>query len=75
MKDISDFLEGGLWYPHIQGDHQQHHGKVWPEIKSWRTCPLEAVYPIVWMDVIHRKVHDDKRRHLHVRFTMYLTRL
>lgn len=36
--------------------------RVLPEIQSWRSRSLEAVYPIVWMDAIHYKVMDDKMR-------------
>ena len=33
---------------------------VLPEMQSWRNRPLDAVYPIVWVDAIHYKVMDDK---------------
>ncbi len=36
--------------------------RVLPELQSWRTRPLDPVYPIVWMDAIHYKVMDDKNR-------------
>ena len=36
--------------------------RVLPELQSWRTRPLDSVYPIVWMDAIHYKVMDDKNR-------------
>lgn len=35
--------------------------KVWPEVQEWRSRPLEAVYPFVWMDAIHYKVRDEGR--------------
>jgi len=28
--------------------------KLLPELKAWRERELEAVYPIVWLDAIHR---------------------
>lgn len=30
--------------------------KVWPEVEAWRSRPLEACYPIVWMDAMYFKV-------------------
>lgn len=30
-----------------------------PELKAWQNRPLEAVYPIVWMDAIHYKVKEN----------------
>lgn len=36
--------------------------RVLPEIKSWRSRPLESVYAIVWMDAIHYKVFDEGGR-------------
>ncbi|KAA6347403.1 hypothetical protein EZS27_005087 [termite gut metagenome] len=36
---------------------------ILPEIQqSWRSRPLDSVYPIVWMDAIHYKVMDEKNR-------------
>jgi transposase-like protein len=36
--------------------------RVLPEIQSWRSRPLDSLYPIVWMDAIHYKVMDEKNR-------------
>lgn len=36
--------------------------RILPEIKSWRSRPLESVYAIVWMDAIHYKVFDEGGR-------------
>lgn len=35
--------------------------KVWPEIEAWRSRPLEACYPIVWMDAMYFKVRVSNR--------------
>lgn len=35
--------------------------QVWPQVQQWRSRPLEAVYPFVWMDAIHIKVRIDGR--------------
>lgn len=33
--------------------------KIIPEIKAWQNRPLEAVYPILWLDAMHFKVKED----------------
>ena len=33
--------------------------RVLPEIKAWKSRPLDSVYAIVWMDAIHYKVMDN----------------
>ena len=35
--------------------------KVLPLLQEWRSRPLEAVYPIVWLDAIHYKVRQEGR--------------
>lgn len=35
--------------------------KLLPELKTWRERPLEAVYPIVWLDAIHYKIKENGR--------------
>lgn len=35
--------------------------KVLPLVKEWQSRPLEAIYPIVWLDAIHYKVREDAR--------------
>lgn len=35
--------------------------KVIPAMQEWRNRPLEAIYPIVFMDCIHYKVKEDGR--------------
>lgn len=34
---------------------------VWDTVQGWQTRPLEAVYPILYLDGIVVKVHQDKR--------------
>ena len=31
---------------------------VMDEVKTWQSRPLDALYPIVYLDCIHVKVHD-----------------
>jgi len=35
--------------------------KIIPEIKAWQSRPLEAVYPIIWLDAMRYKVKEDGR--------------
>jgi putative transposase len=35
--------------------------RVIPQVKEWQNRPLEAVYPIVWLDAMHYKVRDGGR--------------
>ena len=32
-----------------------------PKVREWQNRPLEAVYPIVWLDAIHFKVREEGR--------------
>lgn len=36
--------------------------RVLPELKAWRSRPLETIYAIVWKDAIHYKVFDESGR-------------
>lgn len=33
--------------------------RVLPELKAWKSRPLEEVYAIIWLDAIHYKVKDE----------------
>jgi transposase-like protein len=35
--------------------------KIIPELEAWRSRPLEALYPIVYLDAIHFKVRENGR--------------
>lgn len=35
--------------------------RIMPEVYRWQNRPLEAVYPIVWLDAIHYKVRSEGR--------------
>lgn len=59
MQEISNFLEENYGAKLSKETISNITDKVWPEIKSWRSRPLDSIYPIVWMDAIHYKVRDD----------------
>lgn len=33
--------------------------KVWPLVEAWQNRPLEAIYPIIYLDAIHMKLRRD----------------
>lgn len=35
--------------------------RIMPEVYQWQNRPLDAVYPIVWLDAIHYKVRSEGR--------------
>lgn len=35
--------------------------KIIPEVKEWKSRPLEELYTIVWLDAMHYKVKEDHR--------------
>lgn len=35
--------------------------KIVPELEAWRSRPLEALYPIVYLDAIHFKARENGR--------------
>lgn len=61
-REISDWMEENLGNRVSAETISSITDRVLPEIQSWRTRPLDAVYPIVWMDAIHYKVMDEKNR-------------
>lgn len=61
-REISDWMEENLGNRVSAETISSITDRVLPEIQSWRSRPLDSVYPIVWMDAIHYKVMDDKNR-------------
>lgn len=64
----------GMSYSDISGHIEEMYGievspatissvtdKIIPVIEEWRSRPLDAVYPMVWMDAMHYKVKEDGR--------------
>lgn len=35
--------------------------RIWPQVQEWRSRPLEAVYPFIWMDALHVKIREEGR--------------
>lgn len=33
--------------------------RIIPQVEAWQSRPLDAVYPIAWLDAIHYKVRDE----------------
>lgn len=61
-REISDWMEENLGNRVSADTISSITDRVLPELQSWRSRPLDAVYPIVWMDAIHYKVMDGKNR-------------
>lgn len=61
-RQISDWMEENLGNRVSADTISSITDRVLPEIKAWRSRPLESIYPIVWMDAIHYKVMDDSGR-------------
>lgn len=64
----------GMSYSDISGHVEEMYGievspatissvtdKIIPVIEEWRSRPLDAVYPMIWMDAMHYKVKEDGR--------------
>jgi len=73
-RKILSMFALGMSYRDIRGHVQDMYGlevseavisgvtdRLIPELKSWQQRPLEAIYPIVWLDAIHYKVREDGR--------------
>lgn len=43
--------------------------KIAPEITTWQNCPLDAVYPFVFINAIHYKV---KEKHQYITKAAYV---
>ncbi|WP_370526906.1 IS256 family transposase [Bacteroides sp. 51] len=61
-RQISDWMEENLGNRVSADTISSITDRVLPEIKSWRSRPLERVYAIVWLDAIHYKVMDESGR-------------
>jgi len=59
--DIQTHLEELYGLELSKGSLSQITDKVYPELESWRSRPLERVYPIIWMDALVYKVQDEGR--------------
>jgi transposase-like protein len=73
-RKILSMFALGMSYRDIRGHVQDMYGlevseavisgvtdRLIPELKSWQQRPLEAIYPIVWLDAIHYKIREDGR--------------
>lgn len=59
--DIQTHLEELYGLEMSKGALSQITDKVYPALESWRSRPLERVYPIVWMDAIVYKIREEGR--------------
>lgn len=61
-REISDWIETNLGNRISADTISAITDRILPELQSWKSRMLEPVYPIVWLDAIHYKVMDDKKR-------------
>jgi putative transposase len=59
LRDISDTIEEIYDVSVSASVLSDITEKIVPEIKAWQSRPLEAVYPVVFMDAMHFKVRND----------------
>lgn len=63
-QDIQDHLEDLYGLEIAKGSLSHITDKVLPLLEEWRTRPLDAIYPIMWLDAIHYKVrHNGQIEH------------
>jgi transposase-like protein len=58
-KDISHHLEEIYGLEISTGTLSAVTDKIIHTVKEWQARPLEAIYPIVWLDAIHYKIRED----------------
>ena len=61
-REISDILEEQFGNRISAETISSITDRVLPEIQSWKSRPLDRIYPIVWLDAVHYKVMDEKNR-------------
>lgn len=61
-REISNWMEENLGTRVSAETISSITDRILPELKAWRNRPLDAIYPIVWMDAIHYKVMDDNNQ-------------
>lgn len=61
LGDISDHLQEMYGIDVSTATISRVTDKIVPLIQEWRSRPLEAVYPFVWLDAIHYKVRHEGR--------------
>ena len=59
-REIGDWMEENLGSRISPETVSAITDRVLPEIKAWRSRPLEEVYAIVWLDAVHYKVMDER---------------
>ena len=69
-REISDWMEENLGNRVSADTISSITDRILPELQSWRSRPLDSVYPIVWMDAVHYKVMDERTALQHEPFTI-----
>ncbi len=60
-KDISSHLQEMYGFDISAGTLSAVTDKILHRVKEWQARPLEAIYPIVWLDAIHYKIRENAK--------------
>lgn len=60
-SDIRDYLSDMYGVEASTATISRVTDKILPLLQEWRSRPLEAIYPFVWLDAIHYKVRHEGR--------------
>lgn len=58
-KDISSHLQEMYGVEISSGTLTAVTDKIIETVKRWQSRPLETIYPIIWLDAIHYKIHEN----------------
>jgi putative transposase len=61
VRDIEAYIQEQYGVAVSSGLISQVIDGVWEDVKQWQSRPLEAVYPVVYLDAFFVKVRDDGR--------------
>ena len=59
LRDISDHIEDMYGTSISHTALSEITDRIIPKVRAWQSRPLEAVYPIVWLDAMHFKVKSE----------------
>lgn len=58
-RQISETIEDIYGSETLEGVISNVTDKVLPQIEDWKNCPLDEIYPILYINAIHYSVHEN----------------
>ena len=58
-RKISETIEDIYWFETSEGFISDVTDKILPQIEVWQNRPLDEVYPVLYINVIHYSVRDN----------------